>query len=362
MAVQDPAALSEMTLPRQPRAGFLVAWCVFWLLLTTVGVQDHLRRGHTDIWKPLLWEGTSFLVASGIAWLHWRRLHRLDALLTRPLRWFAAALVWLPPAAVAFVAVVYALRHGAFAAVGEIYRHEAWSVVFRYETLKFSLFYLLFVAIVFGFRSHAALSAARVRAERALALSQEAKLLQLTQQIEPHFLFNALNTIASTIHTDPNLADTLLLRLAALLRAATDLTRRPEVPLAEELKLLEGYAAIMQERFKERCALRFEFDPEAAACRVPTLVLQPLLENAFRHGVEARSERTTICVRTRRADARLILEVENDGELAPQPAPGVGLSNLRQRLAVRYGERALLALAARAGGGVAARIELPCEC
>jgi len=363
MAALQPDPLPESPLARRPLAGFVIAWLVFWALLMTVAVQDYLRQGRTRVWEPLFWEGTSFLVASVIAWTLVRQLHRHDGLLTRPWRWFGANLAWLPLVAPAFVAALYALRHAVYAMLGEAYRHEPWAEVFGYETLKFSMFYLLFVAILFGIRSHAALGAERLRAERLRSLQQQATLLQLTQQLEPHFLFNAINTIASTIHTDPELADALLVRLAALLRAATDLARRPEVPLAEELRLLEGYAAIMHERFAGRVSVRFEVDPQSEACRVPALALQPLLENAIRHGAERRSAPTTIVVRAQRVDTRLRLEVEDDaGALPADPVLGVGLGNLRERLALRYGERAALTLAARAAGGVLASIELPCEC
>ena len=346
-----------------PLTGFAVAWAIFWVLLVTVGVQDHLRQGGTELWKPLLWEGSSFVVASAIAWTQWRRAAAGDALLARPWRWFARGLQWLPLAAPVFVTLVYAMRHGVYALLGRTYVHDAWGTVFRYEILKFSVFYLLFAAVIFGIRSHAALSDARIRLERERGLVQQAQLLQLTQQIEPHFLFNALNTIASTIHTDPRLADTLLTHLAALLRAATDLARRPETTLDEELRLLEGYAAIMCQRFADRVALRFDIDPAARGCRVPTLVLQPLLENAFRHGVERRSQPSTIVVRASRHAQRLVLEVLDDaGSLAVEPRFGVGLANLRQRLLARHGAQATLALHARDTGGVTARVEMPCEC
>ncbi|MEQ1804222.1 MAG: histidine kinase [Burkholderiaceae bacterium] len=354
-------AADEPSLPT-PLAGFGVAWAIFWVLLFTVGVQDYWRQGGTELWKPLLWEGSSFLVASAIVWAQWRRAARGDHLLAQPWRWFAHSLQWLPLAAPAFVAVVYALRHAVYALVGQTYDHAAWGTVFRYEILKFAVFYLLFVALFFGIRSHAALSSARIRLERERALAQHAQLLQLTQQIEPHFLFNALNTIASTIHTDPNLADALLTQLTALLRAATDVPRKPETTLDEELRLLEAYAAIMRQRFAERVELRFEIDPAARTCRVPTLLLQPLLENAFRHGVEKRSQRSQIVVRAELNQQRLRLEVQDDaGQLNQAPAFGVGLENLRQRLFTRYGERATLALRAIDAGGVLARVELPCE-
>ncbi len=357
------AADRDATLPPAPRAGFVLAWGAFWLLMLLLAVQDHLRQGHSDLWKPLLWEGSSFVVATLLLGAQWRRIHRFDALLARPWRWFAAHLAWLPPAALAFVAAVYALRHGVYALLGQTYAHEPWALVLRYETLKFALFYVLFVGVLFGVRSHAALAASRLRAERSHALLQRAQLLQLTQQLEPHFLFNALNTIAETVHTDPELADTLLTRLAALLRAATDLARQPEAALRDEIALVEGYAAIMRERFADRVTVRFDIDPAAADCRVPTLALQPLLENAFRHAVEPRREPTTVVVGARREGARLRLWVEDDGgTLRAAPSSGVGLDNLRRRLALRYGRDARLTLAPRAGGGVAARIELPCAC
>ena len=164
---------------------------------------------------------------------------------------------------------------------------------------------MLFTAIVFGVRTHAALSEQRLR-------TQAAQLAQLTQQLEPHFLFNALNTIASTIHDKPDLADSLLTRLAALLRATTDLTRRPSCTLDEELKLVDGYAAIMCERFADRVTLRIEVDPAARACRVPTLAIQPLLENAFRHGVERSSELDAVDAARAAAGDRLRVEVEQE--------------------------------------------------
>lgn len=344
------------------RASFGVAWGVFWLLMITVAVQDHLGHGLAAIWQPLLWEGSSCLVASAIAWMHWSKVSRLDSLLHRPWQWLARSLKLLPVSAVAFVVSVYAIRHAVYALLGQTYRHAPWGSLFVYETLKFSIFFLLFAAVVFGIRAHAAMLAERWRAEHARALSQRAQLLQLTQQLEPHFLFNALNTIAATVHEDADRADALLTQLAALLRAATDLARRPSGPLAEELKLLQGYTAIMQERFGDRVVLQFDIDERARGCEVPTLLLQPLLENAYRHAVERTPGRVRIAVVARCSDGRLSLAVEDDaGVLPAAPVFGVGLSTLEQRLATAYGDAASLRLESREGGGVAVRVALPCR-
>jgi hypothetical protein len=340
-------------LSARSRAGWLLAWAAFWLLMLTVAVQDHLRNQRGELWRPLLWEGSSCLVASVLLVVMWRQAPRHDALLTQPARWFGRQLLWLPLLAPLFVLAIYAIRHGVFALLGQIYRHAGWGEVFLYECTKFSLFYMLFVAVVFGLRTHAALAEQRLR-------TQAAQLAQLTQQLEPHFLFNALNTVASTIHTDPEGADAMLTKLAALLRATTDLTRRPTCTLAEELRLVEGYTAIMCERFADRVSLALEVDTAARECLVPTLSVQPLLENAFRHGVERSSELTHLVLRAQRLGDRLRVEVDQSrGGVPEAPSLGVGLGTLRERLAALHGDRAGVGLEPLPGGGARAWFELP---
>lgn len=341
--------------PRPLPVGLVVAWALFWLLMLVIALQDHAREAAAAWWKPLLWEGSSFIVATALLLTMWRRSVAADASLAQPLRWFARHLAWLPLLAPTFVAAIYAIRHAVYALIGQTYAHAPWSEVAIYETTKFSLFYLLGLAVVFGQRTHAALVEERLR-------TREAQLAQLTQQLEPHFLFNALNTIAATVYTEPDKADALLTKLAALLRAATDLTRRPSCTLAEELALLEGYAAIMVERFGDRVALHWQIDDAARACRVPTLAVQPLLENAFRHGVERSSERTELWITARCVEGRLRVEVaQSRGEPNANAQYGVGLDTLQQRLHALQGGRAVVGLAPRQPTGAVAWFELPCE-
>jgi LytS/YehU family sensor histidine kinase len=196
------------------------------------------------------------------------------------------------------------------------------------------------------------------------SLTQQARLTQLTQQLQPHFLFNALNTISALIHPDPDRADALLGRLAALLRTATDAAQRPEQPLADELALVRGYAEIMLERFGDRARIDWQIDDAALDCRVPTLALQVLLENAFKHVVERRRAPTAIVVQARRDAGRLALVVSHDGQLAAEPPVfGVGLGNLQQRLVHLHGAAAGVRLGRRdEAGGVRAELWLPCAC
>jgi hypothetical protein len=357
-AAQDISAQRAST---RLRAGLTVGWSLFCALMIVVGVHDHLRSGGTHPFHSALVEASSMASATVVVVTIWRNIPRFDAHLAQPLQWFLRAFAPLPLLAPAFVTLQCGVRRGVCALSGEPLHQESFSSILLHESVKFALYYLLLGGVIFGLRSHLAWSAERLRAERLLRLSQQAQINQLTQQLQPHFLFNALNTISSLIASDPKLADELLMRLAALLRAKTDVMHSPVQPLSEELKLLEAYAAIMVERFADRVAIDWKIDGAARACEVPTLCLQPLLENCFRHVVERRRQPTRIVVRAERVGDRLRIAVEDDGgELAAPAVFGVGLGNLQSRLDVLHGASAQLTLSTRAEGGVSAVVELPC--
>jgi two-component system, LytTR family, sensor kinase len=172
-----------------------------------------------------------------------------------------------------------------------------------------------------------------------------------------------LNTISATMYEDPAAADEMIEQLAELLRASLRTAQSDEVPLGEELALLDLYLALMRARFGERLEVALELDPEAASALVPTLLLQPLVENAIRHGNAERVGRGAIAVRARREDGRLVLEVEDDGpgeaDTAPdRPAPGLGLATA-ERLRLLYGEGQSFSAGNGPGGGFLVRASLP---
>ncbi len=340
-------------------------WLAFWLVMFLLGAQEHFWTGGRRLLPPLIDYGTAALVATLLVAWKIRRADRLDPWLDRPWQWFLRWSAWLPLELPGYIAALHLMRAGLWALVGQPLRHGRWSEVVPYEAGKFLLFYALFGGIHFGLKSYYAWLAERLAHERQARLAREAQLAQLTQQLQPHFLFNALNTISSLIHTDPDGADALLTRLATLLRAATDAGRRPEQPLADELALLRAYADIMIRRFGDRAAVAWDTDPALNACPVPTLGLQPLLENCFVHGVEKRRAPTRIVVRAFRVGpGRFAVEVEDDGNPpALPPVEGVGSTNLRQRLDSLHGSAAILTLAAKAdASGFVARVEMPCAC
>jgi two-component system, LytTR family, sensor kinase len=349
--------------PIGPRTA--ATWAAFCLLMLLVGLQERWYAGQA-LWPwPLFYELSSLLIATGVAVWRWRRIARDDPWLARPAMWFWRVLRWTPLVALAFVGALYGLRHAVRAAFGLPYEHQPWPEVLAYESLKFSVFYVLFAGVSFALRSFQALAAERLRTERLERLSTEARLAQLTQQMQPHFLHNALNTIAALVHDDPDAADAALLHLSQLLRAATGASRRPLHPLADELALARSYAALMQQRFGPQ-RVRLEWDTDASPeIDVPALSLQPLLENAFVHAVEPRSGPTTLRISARRQDDHLLLQVADDGPgpqaAAGRPGGGVGLANLRERLQALYGPAATLQLRARPGGGSEALLQIPLQ-
>jgi signal transduction histidine kinase len=198
--------------------------------------------------------------------------------------------------------------------------------------------------------------------ERQLA---QARVDLLKAQLRPHFLFNALNTISAMVHADPRAADRMVSRLSELLRAALASFEEEQIPLRRELELLALYVEIERDRFGERLSVCVDAAPEALDARVPPLLLQPLVENAVRHGFGLDGKPLTVRVAAARAGERLRLEVTDDGGgVKPRPAAGgertgLGLANTRQRLLNLYGTAQALALESPPGGGTRVRLELP---
>lgn len=355
-------------LPNRTVAALAFAWLLFWLMMIATAVQDFQRAGHHSMWQPVLWESSSALVATLLLLLQRRATRRFDGLLATPLRWFARQALWLLVFWVAFVPLAFGLRHAVYALLGEHYQHEPWPQTFLYEDIKITVFFCIFTAILFGVLSYQAMQNEKLAAERARSSLQQARLLQLTQQMQPHFLFNALNTISSLMHSDVERADALLIQLSDVLRATLDTSEQHQVPLEMELRLLRGYATLMAERFADRVQIDWQIDAALLSQPVPVMSMQPLLENIFKHTVERRRAATRITISASKEAGQLVLRLADDsGTLAPQPQPGqdgasggLGLRNLRQRLAALYGEAASLTLRQGAPAGVQAEIRLPC--
>jgi two-component sensor histidine kinase len=192
----------------------------------------------------------------------------------------------------------------------------------------------------------------------------EARLDALRMQINPHFLFNTLHAISGMIHENPEAADRMVARLSDLLRLSLDSSKAQEVPLNEELAFLDGYLGIAQARFSDRLTIEQEIEPQVRTALVPSLILQPLVENALKYAIEPREDSGQICIRASRQNGNLLLSVTDNGAGLPEggqriPREGIGLSNTRSRLRHLYGDKGRLELANAPGGGLEARIQIP---
>jgi two-component system LytT family sensor kinase len=354
--------------PRRSSRSWL-PWLLFWAgLALFFSSQSAWReivagRGHTPLWKTLL--------AYGAHWLAWGAMSPLVVAIAR--RWPLArgvrlrrgALHLAAAVALSFVQLVamQSLVHAGRTLAGE---SPSFAGELRRELGDFFHLNLLTYALIFA--ASVGIESIRRSREQELLASRlaeqlaEARLAALQMQIHPHFLFNSLHTAAELVHENPALAETTLLRLADLLRRALRVAQREDESLAESLEFVDGYLELEGVRLEGRLQVSYEVPEELLAARLPTLLLQPLVENAVRHGVARRSERGTIALAVRAAGDRLELTVTNDlptSARAPLHAgAGIGLANVRSRLAHLFGDAASLD-AGREGERFVARVRLP---
>lgn len=194
----------------------------------------------------------------------------------------------------------------------------------------------------------------------------EAQLEVLRGQLRPHFLFNTLNSISTLIHTDPTSADRMVVQLADLLRASLETSGTHEIPLAEELALLERYLDIMRVRHADRLSVSIRVSARARHALVPHFILQPLVENAIEHGIARRAGAGRIVIDASDADDRLELRVGDDGCGIDPPMfgspvleEGVGLGNTRMRLRQLYGPAHSFVINCGDNGGTTVAISIP---
>ena len=332
-------------------AGLPIGVCMIVMALPVLG------HGHATAYRVL------YLVAF-LAWsVPLTALQR--ALWRRGTAWWIAALVLL--------AVTYAMSV-ANNALGDLLAFVAgWSRAQPFEWTDLLrgldscwLALIAFCAIHAVVAHYAALQHEEARATTALALARDAELRALRYQLQPHFLFNTLNAISSLVAADRNRdARTMIARLGELLRATLDGAEGHEVALGEEIALTETYLDIEKARLGDKLALRWDIGPQVLGALVPHLLLQPLAENAIRHGIAQRSRPGRLDLRIRRDGARLRIAIGNDGDVRadaptpPQRPSALGLKNIAERLAKLYPDDHAFAAYARPDGGFDVTIDLP---
>ena len=329
------------------------AWAAFWLLMLLVSVQDNYVNGDEPLWRPLLWEGSSLLVATVLIaiQLHW--LPRLRPLLQQPMRWFGVQLVWLPGVVVGFVIAAYGIRHGVYALLGDTYQHEPWLQVLLYEATKLTIFFGLWTAAQFGIESFIALWQEQ---QKNFAIQQaltDARRALLQTKIQPHFLFNALNTISAVMHEDVEKAEQLISELSMLLREGLNLDKKSLVPLHQEWQFLQAYSHLMLARFAPRVTMQWQLSDEVRDVQVPPLCLQPLLENMFQHGAEKIPGPFHIELFAKADGKDLLMGLTGSkGHITEPVIEREGMAQVRGRLQLCFDDSASLAMRNRQQGGV----------
>lgn len=342
-------------------------WTLFGLFFTTMlALQSQLWKEQPPILKMLGWQ-----LVSGYIWF---ALSPLILFLTNRFpfesgRWKTSLPIHIAAgiAIALFQLLIDALilpKLGyppgrEFPSLGAAYQY------FIFSNLHFSV--LIYAGVV-GIKS--AYSYYQKYRERELQASQlEARLAQsrlqvLKMQLHPHFLFNTLNAISELIHKDPESADRMLMDLSDLLRLSFENLEVQEISLKQELEFLEKYLEIEQMRFHDRLTVDLKIAPETLDACVPNMILQPLVENAIKHGIAPRSSGGRIDIRSARNNGHLEISVADDGigipfgDIANMPE-GVGLSNTRRRLKHLYGDSHEFSFTTRENGGIGVMLEIP---
>jgi len=303
------------------------------------------------------------LLAPVVFWLARRLPLERTRMVTRGVAHLALAVILSSVHTAVIFQLVWAFRSQISEPVAEL---SYLSLLMAYASYQLSSNLLAYCAIA-GI-AHALDYYRRYR-ERELATTRlsaqlaQAQIRALRMQLNPHFLFNAMNSIAMLIrHQKRDEAVRTVAGLSDLLRYVLEDTRELEVPLRQELDFVERYLAIEQLRFRDRLEVRIDADQDTLDAQVPNLILQPLVENAIRHGIAKRTAATLVAVTAHRSDDTLVLDVMDDGpglSSADRMGNGVGISNTRARLAQLYGQQQQLELRNAPSQGTIATMTLP---
>jgi two-component system, LytTR family, sensor kinase len=345
---------------------------VLWGLLVLYFSTRTEVRGEPFVWIPITWgqalkislaQWSSWgLLALIIIWIDRRLPVKKDALVRRfllhvPLSLvFTVAYTYLNHAS---LVLLDAPRDASLLAGGVL--ATAWRMIHR----NGAFFYWVIVGtyIALDYQNH--VKNRLVKTAELERLLSESRLNVLRTQLQPHFLFNALNTISAHVEHEPKTARLMLERLGELLRLSLDHIDQQEIPLDQELAFVEKYLQLQAMRFEDRLEVSMNLDPAALEAMVPPFILQPLVENAVHHGASARSAPGTIAVDAARTNGQVRLTVRDNGPGLPagwsvERNEGIGIANTRERLRHLYGEKEQsLEFSEEPGGGVRVEVSLP---
>ena len=363
-------------MPRQPR--------VLWPWLLGIGVAYSVFAALVSVWfstvtglslwslKPDSTANFTYILAINlVVWGGWAPLAPIAFWLGRRFRfdrdgWRRALAVHVPASLIVTSLHLVMTGTARYLLQGSIGMDGVWSasvIDAFFRSLDFELpIYWMFVGVQHAIDYYRQVRARELRTARLETRLMESQLQALQQQLHPHFLFNTLHAISTLVHRDPEKADAMIERLSDLLRISLRKVGAQEVELAEELEYVRAYLDIEQVHFGNRLRIEYRIDAAALDVMVPTLILQPLVENAIRHGLEPMVRPGTLTIEAQADGDTLWLRVRDDGAGLPKNwkrREGVGLTNSRSRIDRLYGEQAALTVRDNPGGGVLVDIYIP---
>lgn len=340
-------------------------WTVFgFFFASQLALQNQLSENPVSFWRILSWQLFSgyvwFVFTPLILWLG-NRFRFEDG------GWRSSVPIHIAASfAIAFVQL--AVDAWVLPQLGYLRRFQPatfWDTfkIFLLVNLHFSIaIYWAVLSINEAIRYYRKYRERTLRTSQLEARLAESRLQVLKMQLHPHFLFNTLNAVSELIHRDPDAAERMIGDLSDLLRMSLDNLEIQEIPLSQELEFLQKYLDIEQMRFHDRLTVRMEIDPAALDSAVPNMILQPLVENAIKHGIGPRTSGGTVEIAAERSNGSLRLRVSDNGIGLPfgdvaQLTEGVGISNTRRRLRHLYGADHDFRIIA--DGGVRIELTLP---
>jgi signal transduction histidine kinase len=346
----------------------LVFWSVLGLFDAASEVIDAIDHGSRhSLWEPVVWEMTSsfafaLLFPAIVALALARRLTGPPRTAIPALGWHLLAMLVV---SAAHVGLMVGARKLIYYLVGRSYDFGNLGLQLPYELCKDIITYWILVGLILGFDYYRRY---QFHQQETIRLQQQltaARLEALQHRLQPHFLFNALNTISATMHRDVAAADTMIARLSDLLRLSLDRSEAQLIPLRQELELLNAYFDIMRARLGPSLQIKTHIDPEVLDTPVPPLILQPLAENAIKHGIAGRTRGGCLEVTVTAHEGICVLRVRDDGPGVADTqqvwGQGLGLTKTAERLRTLFGERHQLQAANGDDGGFVVTIEVPLE-
>ncbi|WKE67157.1 histidine kinase [Gallaecimonas kandeliae] len=320
----------------------------------------------------LFWISNYLAGSSDKYWVHIAFLSGTGWLLSIPLRYLYRRIWNFRPRTIVFIAILACLLVGMvwqlarnffyFAVLYPNKAPDAWSGYYGYVVAAVPIL-AAWSGLYFGIKYYRMLQLMNEKALKATNAAQQAQLRALRYQLNPHFLFNTLNAISTLVMVkDNDTANRMVVGLADFLRYSLENDPIRRVPLEQEVRAMEKYLAIEEVRFSDRLKVHWQIADEVKLALVPSLILQPLIENAIKYGVAARVQGGNLWISGKRFGSDLLLEITDDGPGLGQgksTSTGLGLANTRERLQTLYGEDFAFTLTSRAASGLTVNLRIP---